>query len=752
MAPAQPNNIPQYAAHLGSLHFELPAPRELTKMLRSLRSPRTRTLIRLPLHCRSCWEAPAQTCPVVLHQLPALNEWLYLLASEVREVAPGRLALFSLESDNTPRAIDDSHLQMAVVLLHCLLTRHRCLQAAEGLHVLLPCYRKIFCDALRNTSSLTSLHLSNCHLTGLVVRSLVAAITSTDLLEELALDSCKFPGGVRATENALAMYIRKTKALRALTIIYVPLFSDSTQLIESLEKNVSINKLALSVPVLLPEQGEAFRRFLANNNRILELELGSTVHDENVKVHKLFMGMIENSTLQKLSLCSFPLCLFASTWLSLAVAQSTTLLEVELPHCSWELRSLQDPEDPALQKEIGDLTAEMGRKWRVAPLVKALRATSSLRRLTLPACFHDWELRKLLIAAGKCASLERLTLDPLVPESLEAFHKALVDTGTTDKVSFRLCHVSPSQFVRALESHGDILRLTRHNFCGLRWQRFLEITSTLQRHDCITTLALRLDVLQGNINEEEASAIATYLSTTKVLKDIHMCFRASKKCAQTVIGGIAKNSTLEKLGIERWFVSKEDIDVLCKWLAASKTVYHLEYLCEDYAACKALVMGLEELLVDSYTLTYLRVKEFDDSTFQSLQAAKDFTRRNLSLVECAVHFVLGSTQKRAAEAFEKVSYHPEVAYYVEEATSLSPAAAKQKVREGSRRLRMQFWQLTGVVQDELVCERRSGGHMQIDRLGIDAWLHVRSFLRVTDVLDKATKKVRKTRKRKRRGW
>lgn len=693
-----------------------------------------------------------QTCPILLHQLPILNEWLYLLASEIREVAPGRLALFSLESDNTPRAIDDAQLQVGVALLHCLMTRHRCLEAAEGLHVLLPCYRKIFCDALRNSSSLTSLRLSNCHLTGLVVRSLVAALTSTDLLDELALDSCKFPGGVRATENALALYIRKTKSLRTLTLIYVPLFNDATQLIESLERNTSIDKLALSLPVLLPEQGEAFRRFLANNNRILELELASTVHDENVKVHKLFMAVTENTTLQRLILCSFPLGLFASKWLSQAVARSTTLLEVELPHCSWELRSLQDPEDPAQQKEISDLTAEMGRKWRIAPLVKALRATSSLRRLSLPACFHDWEMRKLLAAVGKCASLERLTLDPLVPESLEAFHRALIDTNTTDKVAFRLCHLPPSQFVRALQCHSNILHLNRHNFCGLRWQRFLEITSTLLLHDCITALVLRLDVSEGNINEEEASAIATYLSSTKVLRDIHLCFRASKKCTHTVIEGIAKNSTLEKLGIERWFVSKEDIDVLCKWLAASKTMYHLEYLCEDYAACKALVMGLEELLVDSYTLTYLRVKEFDESTFYPLQAAKNFTRRNLSLVECAVHFVLGSTQKRAAEAFEKVSYHPQVAYNVEEATLLSPAAAKQKVKESSQRLRMHFWQLAGIVQNELVCEQRSDGRMQIDTLGLDAWLHVRSFLRVADVLEEVRKEKRRARKRKRRGW
>lgn len=746
MAAAEWRTIPEYAAHLADLHSAMLSADWLTKMLRSLRSPRTKTRILFPLHCEACQAEPAQTCPVVVRQLPALNEWLYELTSEIREVAPGKLALFGLRNDTRVR-LESGTQRVAVVLVHCLLTRHRCLQVAEGLDVLLTCYRKIFCDALRNSSSLTSLQLTKCELTSPMIQSLVAALTSTDLLEELVLDSCKSPCRAQPAEKALVSYIAKTKSLRTLSVCFVRLFHDSTALIESLEKNTSIVRLTLSGEVLLPERGETFNRFLIRNSRVLELELVNCSFDNSILLDKLFNAVAENSVLRKLSLRYFHMDVVSSTFFSNAVAQCPTLEEVDLSCCEFEPLQARLGE-PERELTMFHMVAQLGREFPVWPFVRALKRTSSLRKLTLDIPFSDSDTRMLLDAASSCASLETLVLNPSVPA--EKFFQAVVETGTTEKVAFQMHCIPPSEFASVLRDYGNTVRAGRYDFVGLSLEDFHVITATLALHDHVTSLQLDCSCTQDDISPEDASTMAAYLSSTTALKDFYLKFYVSEEVAHTLVEGIAGNSTLEKLGIEDWSVSREDINVLCEWLAASKTVYQLVYLCDDQVACRALVEDLEEVLVDSYTLTYFRVMERRD-TFDALQATKNMIRRNLSLVECAVEFVLGSADKRAARAFELVSYHPQVSYKVGKAASLRPADVKQKLRESRLRVRMQYWQLAGIVKNELVCHKRSDGQMQIDELGLYALLHLCSFLRVSDVLEEE-KKEGKSRKRKRRGW
>lgn len=695
---------------------------------------------------------PAQTCPVV-RQLPALNEWLHQLTTEIREVAPGKLALFGLKNDTRVRFESDTQRE-AVVLVHCLLTRHRCLQAAKGLHDLLPCYRKIFCDALRNSSSLTSLQLTKCRLTSPMILSLVAALRSTDILEELSLKSCEPPCSVQAAECALVSYIAKTKSLRTLSVVYVGLFRDSTALIQSLEKNTSIVRLALSSEVLLPEQGKTFRRFLGGNSKILELSLVNDAFDDTGRLDELFRAVKQNSVLRKLSLRNFLLDLASSLLFCVALTRCPTLQEVELPYCRWKLLQAL-PANPGRELLVLRFRAWLQHEYRVWPFVRALQNAPSLRKLTLDIGldigFTDWEVRKLFDAVRRSASLECLGLGAFAPQSMEQFCKALGETGTTEKVAFGLCRVPPTEFVSALRDYGDTVRAGHYEFFDLSLEGLREIATAVVLHDHITSLHLHLDSAEeDDITFEDASTIAAYLSSTTTLKDIYLSFYVEEEVAHTLIEGIAKNSTLEKLGIEDWSVCREDVNVLCRWLAVSRTLYHLVCLCDGGEACMGLAEGLAEVLADSYTLTYLRLMEHP-STFRPLQATRNMIRRNLALVECAVQFVLGSTEPRAARAFDLVSYHPQVSHKVREAASLTPADIKQKLKESRLRMHTHYWQFTCVIKNELVCHKRIDGRMQIDQLGFDALLHVCSFLRVSDVLDEERKEG-KVRKRKRKGW
>lgn len=143
---------------------------------------------------------------------------------------------------------------------------------------------------------------------------------------------------------------------------------------------------------------------------------------------------------------------------------------------------------------------------------------------------------------------------------------------------------------------------------------------------------------------------------------------------------------------------------------------------------------LWERLQFRYTLTHFCV----DESYQNepnFQAVKHLLRRNVSLVERAVHFILGSRLKICATAFELVSWHPLVLCRVQELASVSTSEALEKIRESSQRLNLDFWRLSGIVKEEFICHEAKGLELQIDQLGLDAWQEVRKFITVADVVD-----------------
>ncbi|XP_077564569.1 uncharacterized protein LOC144180037 [Haemaphysalis longicornis] len=147
-----------------------------------------------------------------------------------------------------------------------------------------------------------------------------------------------------------------------------------------------------------------------------------------------------------------------------------------------------------------------------------------------------------------------------------------------------------------------------------------------------------------------------------------------------------------------------------------------------------IIWKLSETLQNSYTLTSLRVDYFCPSNPQ-WQQVKNIVRRNSALVERAAHFVLGARTRICAAAYETVSWHPLVLRKVATLASVGEEEARQKLTEAEQALQNDFWRLSGVVKEELACENLGHGEVQIDQLGMDAWLTVRKFLNVSDIVD-----------------
>ncbi|KAH6936090.1 hypothetical protein HPB50_013136 [Hyalomma asiaticum] len=114
-------------------------------------------------------------------------------------------------------------------------------------------------------------------------------------------------------------------------------------------------------------------------------------------------------------------------------------------------------------------------------------------------------------------------------------------------------------------------------------------------------------------------------------------------------------------------------------------------------------------------------------------------RRNAGLVQCAAGFVLGSELTRAARGYELVApWHPQLLGAVQRMGSLTQAEAEKRMKSAARRIHSKFWQLAGIVFEELVCHKLPPDdcgdgrkrHVQLDQLGSHILDHICSYLKV----------------------
>ncbi|XP_070392238.1 uncharacterized protein [Dermacentor albipictus] len=216
-----------------------------------------------------------------------------------------------------------------------------------------------------------------------------------------------------------------------------------------------------------------------------------------------------------------------------------------------------------------------------------------------------------------------------------------------------------------------------------------------------------------------------------------MEFETSHDSAQTIIEGIAKNKSIEQLRIERFSVKDDDWATLSNWLIDNRRLHNLDISPPRENA--AVVNSLATSFESNYSVTAMKI--FDrDLTQAAWMPIKNITRRNHGLVQCAAGFIMGSSLKRAAVAYELVSWHPQLPEVVQYKGSLSESEAKARMEQSRLRLRDEFWQLSGIVKEQLICNAPPTGAngkkvRQLDKLGADMLDYLRSYLKVGDILD-----------------
>ncbi|XP_064454745.1 uncharacterized protein LOC135366023 [Ornithodoros turicata] len=109
-------------------------------------------------------------------------------------------------------------------------------------------------------------------------------------------------------------------------------------------------------------------------------------------------------------------------------------------------------------------------------------------------------------------------------------------------------------------------------------------------------------------------------------------------------------------------------------------------------------------------------------------------RRNAVLQQQAAHFALGdSLRKRWAAAFSLTHNTGTLRKKLEEATGKSEEEVRGLIRAKLFHLQVNFFKITEIVKERVVCNAAPLGVVQIDRLDLPLLAHIASFLKVGDV-------------------
>ncbi|KAH9367730.1 hypothetical protein HPB48_018974 [Haemaphysalis longicornis] len=723
-----------YALKIKEICPELPSADTLVRKFRSPVTGFGDHHLTFPIMCTTKSGSEAgQVCPV-FREIALWNELLALVNMELIEVAPGRLNAARLPGTN--RIIGKPQdIQRAAVCVHWLLVEHKCVEAIEPTGRLFDNYPQLFIDALARSSSVKSVRLSGHVINVDVAIDLFSRTSKKIQIEEMHLDNLEFLGDKRKLQESLVLWLQTLASLKSLKLTRLCGHWDADWFANALQLHAGISTLTVDVHLVVGVK-KVFSAFLTSNTALTELVLIGRGFQGHCDANSVLEALGNNSALQKLSFHDYSFDVVEATQLSDALAANTTIEEVTLIRCSWDFFAHTMSRWEFRRGRLEDAKRRWGLWWRVDPFVNAIRNSASLRKLYFDTNhFLDAELTRLLQAAQDRNSFRELHFDQLVRPSVGEFWSLIENSGASGKVKIGTFSSKSELFADGLDVLPTLLSIEQHAFYDLSSAHMFNICGALTSNDCISILHLILTDSQDTVSEQCAIFLAVYLASTASLKEVHFHFDATGDAVHIITVGLAKNKSLERLSIQGLDVRRDDAFAICDWLRQSRTVYQMKWLC--IFGCQTandIIWKLSETLQNSYTLTSLRVDYFCPSNPQ-WQQVKNIVRRNSALVERAAHFVLGARTRICAAAYETMSWHPLVLRKVAKLASVGEEEARQKLTEAEQALQNDFWRLSGVVKEELACENLNHGEVQIDGLGMDAWLTVRKFLNVSDIVD-----------------
>lgn len=271
------------------------------------------------------------------------------------------------------------------------------------------------------------------------------------------------------------------------------------------------------------------------------------------------------------------------------------------------------------------------------------------------------------------------------------------------------------------------------------WTWFDPAVRALQTCDHVTTVEFDIWLLQ----ERVGSLIAGFLQAARAVTELTLCLfdLTSIPCANTsackmdILKALGETTSLRKLLFRTRVLTQEEAFLLAATVRTSRSIQDFQIdCCAD--STEAFLSNLSPNFHRNFALVSIACHGYTVRHTPGWFAVNDVVQRNLSLVTRATDFVVGHSTWHGARALELVASSPALVGSVCQLALVDDKVAVKMIRDHINGLQglHDFMRSAGVVQQHVTCRKSEDKHLQLDCIDEYAWLSVRSYLRLADIL------------------
>ncbi|KAG0409847.1 hypothetical protein HPB47_013036 [Ixodes persulcatus] len=360
--------------------------------------------------------------------------------------------------------------------------------------------------------------------------------------------------------------------------------------------------------------------------------------------------------------------------------------------------------------------------FNLEPLSRALGKNKTLKKLCLMSFDPQHGRHKLFFdALAKNSTLQHLEVDSL------------------PHWGFRV-----EMFVDLIEKNTGLLRLYVLSSSGCS---VASLAAAISRNATLQKLAIHL----SDLTHENAALFLEALASNKSLEWVYIghvygpvipefCRILQETGTEARVkfcAAIDEPGRLARTLKDCPRLSENHVRLFKTMLEGNLVLRDLSLTSSEDDASLSVLRELPQCLANNYSLLKVSMNKclrFERCMFQ----VQDTMRRNLSFLNRAAEFVMGLHSKHSAHAFEHLCQSEALLTKVQELACGTEPDARHKIKESAAYLDINFLAIVGVVKEGVACDRDSVhcAQVQFDQLGVDNWLKIRSYLRVSDIRDR----------------
>ncbi|KAH7950318.1 hypothetical protein HPB49_022385 [Dermacentor silvarum] len=696
-----------------------------------------------------CTKEGSVSCQLLQHR-PEFNKVLVDAALELREDRRGKSrgnVLIAVVEAITCGYVwrgfwEDSGKARALDLVEHLLAAHRCITAMEFNPNLM--LRPSLLSAVKRQPSLTSVTVSRTVFDSCDAAEALEVIKCISQLKNLAFKvydvEKRWVTGTNRIPFDLGMNYLSTLHVADLLLDRC----EAGRLVQALIENKSLADLSVGENVFCEDM---FPRYLsAEKCRLRKLAIKSfTWSDDGSLLRKLVDAFCKMNFLEDLNVdIGLERTIFADTLILFAnlVTRSATLRSLGLPWtiCDCLARSM-DPNIP-----LPDPKAAQCMQFLLTVLQKA---DSPLNQLFIDLRgFGEADCRAFFDAVADSDALRTVIVNylPCVIELDRVFTR---ERGVNDRVVIKShnMHYDTMQLLKCPQISSIAIRKSwsvRPDDVG--YQAVISALQMVGGSSHVTSLRVRC----GCFNRNEFSALAGCIRNASVLTDVDISLVGARVALTDeeltdvqaeLVSALASNLKLAKIGIQDARLSDGDLNVLAG--AASKSISLTAFTMTPPCGFTETIGRTGSCCVNGHCGTVSLNKGLSrEFNFKDIALADilQATRRNASTVSAAAQLVLGHQDAfEGADAIELMHGHPRLLEMVMEGADVTKAEAQKMISSVLARVRHcslhEFMMAAGVVKRRVECLRHPDARRQLADIDHDCWLHIRSYLKIVDVLN-----------------